>query len=96
MKRIAILAETSLASGRQIVTGISRFLDERNDWSVFQHSGPLGAMDPDGDQSVAGGRHYRAYCEPRVARALIQAKGPTDGRCAGERAAAAVSAGQMQ
>lgn len=46
MKRIAILAETSLASGRQIVTGISRFLDERNDWSVFQHSGPLGAMDP--------------------------------------------------
>jgi LacI family transcriptional regulator len=46
MKRIAILVETSLASGRQIVTGISRFLDERTDWSVFQHSGPLGAMDP--------------------------------------------------
>jgi LacI family transcriptional regulator len=46
MKRIAILVETSLASGRQIVTGISRFLDEHNDWSVFQHSGPLGAMDP--------------------------------------------------
>lgn len=47
MKRIAILVETSLASGREIVTGISRFLDERNDWSIFQNVGPLGAMDID-------------------------------------------------
>ncbi|NWK55524.1 XylR family transcriptional regulator [Verrucomicrobiaceae bacterium N1E253] len=46
MKRIAILSETSLASGRQIVIGVSRFLDERGNWSAFQHSGPLGALTP--------------------------------------------------
>ncbi|MGJ8677246.1 MAG: substrate-binding domain-containing protein [Akkermansiaceae bacterium] len=46
MKRIAILVETSLASGREILRGISRYLDERPDWSVFQHVGPLGVMEP--------------------------------------------------
>lgn len=43
-KRIAILVETSLNSGRQIVRGISRFARERNDWSIFFHTGQLGAM----------------------------------------------------
>ncbi|MGZ0655258.1 XylR family transcriptional regulator [Coraliomargarita sp. W4R72] len=47
MHRIAILVETSLASGRQILTGISHFLKERNDISVFHHSGQLGQMHPD-------------------------------------------------
>jgi LacI family transcriptional regulator len=45
MKRIALIVETSLASGRHIVAGVSRFLDEQNDWTVFQPSGPLGTMD---------------------------------------------------
>lgn len=45
MKKIAILIETSLASGRQILMGVSRYLDERPDWTVFQHVGQLGAMD---------------------------------------------------
>ncbi|MGJ8651253.1 MAG: substrate-binding domain-containing protein [Opitutaceae bacterium] len=44
MKRIAILVETSLASGRQILTGISKFLDEGSDWSAYQCLGSLGAM----------------------------------------------------
>ncbi|MBC2607649.1 AraC family transcriptional regulator [Pelagicoccus albus] len=43
-KRIAILVETSLNSGRQIVRGISRFARERNDWSIFYLTGQLGAM----------------------------------------------------
>jgi LacI family transcriptional regulator len=47
MPRIAILVETSLASGRQILAGISHFLKERNDISVFHHSGQLGQMHPD-------------------------------------------------
>ncbi|MGJ8634051.1 MAG: substrate-binding domain-containing protein [Luteolibacter sp.] len=74
MKRIAILVETSLASGREILAGISRYLDERPDWSIFQHVGPLGAMAPEairdwnGDGIIA-----------RVANAelheLIQSKG---------------------
>ncbi|MDQ8179328.1 XylR family transcriptional regulator [Pelagicoccus sp. SDUM812005] len=45
-KNIAILVETSLNSGRQIVRGISRFARERNDWSLHYHTGPLGAMAP--------------------------------------------------
>ncbi|MDQ8197646.1 XylR family transcriptional regulator [Pelagicoccus enzymogenes] len=43
-KNIAILVETSLNSGRQIVRGISRFARERNDWSLYYHTGPLGAL----------------------------------------------------
>ena len=74
MKRIAILAETSLASGRQIVTGISRFLDERNDWSVFQHSGPLGAMDPTAISQWQGDGIIARIANPELL-ALIQAKG---------------------
>ncbi|MDQ8202032.1 XylR family transcriptional regulator [Pelagicoccus sp. SDUM812003] len=58
-KRIAILVETALDSGRQIVRGIARFASERNDWSLFYHTGPLGAMVPasleswDGDGIIA-------------------------------------------
>jgi LacI family transcriptional regulator len=74
MKRIAILAETSLASGRQIVMGISRFLDERNDWSVFQHSGPLGAMDPAAISQWQGDGIIARIANPELL-ALIQAKG---------------------
>ena len=74
MKRIAILAETSLASGRQIVTGISRFLDERTDWSVFQHSGPLGAMDPNAISQWQGDGIIARIANPDLL-ALIQAKG---------------------
>ncbi len=47
MKRIAILVETSLASGRAIVSGISRYLDENTDLAAFQLSGVLGAMAPE-------------------------------------------------
>lgn len=43
-KKIAILVETSLNSGRQIVRGISRFARERNDWAIHYHTGPLGAL----------------------------------------------------
>ncbi|MFQ3225125.1 MAG: AraC-like DNA-binding protein [Lentimonas sp.] len=74
MKRIAILAETSLASGRQIVTGIARFLDERNDWSVFQHFGPLGAMDLTAISLWQGDGIIARIANPELL-ALIQAKG---------------------
>jgi LacI family transcriptional regulator len=47
MRRIAILIETSLASGRSILAGISQFLKEHPEVSVFHHSGQLGEMYPD-------------------------------------------------
>ncbi|MDQ8201472.1 DNA-binding transcriptional regulator [Pelagicoccus sp. SDUM812003] len=46
MKNIAILIETSLASGRAILGGISRYLHETNDWSIFHYTGPLGSLEP--------------------------------------------------
>lgn len=54
MKRVAILVETSLASGRQILTGISRFLDERQDWSIYQHLGPQGTLEPEALKGWSG------------------------------------------
>ncbi len=53
-RNIAILVETSLNSGRQIVRGISRFARERNDWSLYYHTGPLGAMVPASLESWQG------------------------------------------
>jgi len=73
MKRIAILAETSLASGRQMVSGISRFLDEHNDWSVFQHLGPLGALDPNAISQWQGDGIIARIANPELL-ALVQAK----------------------
>lgn len=53
-KNIAILVETSLNSGRQMVRGISRFARERNDWSIYYHTGPLGALAPASLESWKG------------------------------------------
>ncbi|MEM8867713.1 MAG: DNA-binding transcriptional regulator, partial [Verrucomicrobiota bacterium] len=54
MKRIAILVETALASGRQILTGVSRFLHERQDWSIYQYLGPMGTLEPEALRSWEG------------------------------------------
>ena len=54
MKRIAILVETALASGRQIVSGIARYARERHDWSIFFHTGPLGALVPSALENWSG------------------------------------------
>jgi len=46
MKRIAVLVETSLASGRQILSGIARYLQHSQGISIFHLSGQLGEMNP--------------------------------------------------
>ncbi len=74
MKRIALLIETSLASGRHIVSGISRFLDERNDWSVFQNAGPLGALDTEAIQQWQGDGIIARIANTEIME-RIQAKG---------------------
>lgn len=74
MKRIAILVETSLASGREIVRGISRFLDERNDWSIFQNAGPLGAMDTEAIKLWQGDGIIARIASAEMLE-LIEAKG---------------------
>ncbi len=54
MKRVAILVETTLASGRSILEGISRFVQEREDWSVFHPTGYLGSMETTGIEQWEG------------------------------------------
>ena len=54
MQKVAILVETSLASGRQILAGISRFLHEEDRWAVFHRTGPLGAINPEALRSWRG------------------------------------------
>lgn len=47
MPQIALLVETALGSGRQILRGVSHFVYEREDWEIFHYTGSLGAMVPD-------------------------------------------------
>lgn len=48
MKRVAILVETALASGRSILAGISQYLHEHDDWSVFHPTGHIGSTELSG------------------------------------------------
>jgi LacI family transcriptional regulator len=44
VKRVAIFVETSLASGRHILEGISNYVRGRSDWEVCQYAGQLGSF----------------------------------------------------
>lgn len=45
-KRVALLVETSVIYGRQILRGISRYLFEHHPWSIFMEQRELGARPP--------------------------------------------------
>ena len=45
-RKIALLIETSLASGRQIIMGIGDYMRENDHWSVFQQTEILGTLNP--------------------------------------------------
>jgi LacI family transcriptional regulator len=77
MPRIAILVETSLASGRQILAGISQFLKERNDISVFHHSGQLGQMHPDSLLDWEGDGIIARVVDQSIADLLVRTGLPT-------------------
>ena len=58
-RRVALIVETSLASGREILQGITRYLREHRNWSVFYEPRSLAEMVPswlrkwDGDGIIA-------------------------------------------
>jgi LacI family transcriptional regulator len=74
MRNVAILAETSLASGRQILAGISRYLHEHDDWNVFHQTGPLGALNPRAIESWNGDGIIARIADRRIHR-LVRDKG---------------------
>jgi len=47
MANVALLVETSLSSGREILKGISQYVHEHEDWKVFHYTGSLGVMVPE-------------------------------------------------
>lgn len=73
MRNVAIVVETSLASGRQILAGISRFLHEHDNWTVFHQTGPLGALNPDALQSWTGDGIVARVANARIRR-IVEAK----------------------
>ncbi len=42
LPRVALLVETSLGSGRDILGGIARYISERGPWSIYHEPGSLG------------------------------------------------------
>lgn len=74
MKRIAILVETALASGRSILSGISRHLQEREDWSVFHPTGYMGSTDMTGLEDWEGDGILARISTPQVLE-WVRAKG---------------------
>jgi len=77
MKRIAILVETSLASGRQILSGIAHYLQTQEGLSVFLHSGPLGEMNPTSLIDWQGDGIIARVLNPDIADLLEQTGLPT-------------------
>ncbi len=47
MAHVALLVETALGSGREILKGISQYVHEHENWQVFHYTGSLGVMVPE-------------------------------------------------
>lgn len=74
MKRVAILVETALASGRDILAGISRYMREHDDWSVFHPTGYMGVTDVAGLDGWKGDGIIARISSPAILEA-VKAKG---------------------
>lgn len=70
--RVALIVETSLASGREVLQGITRYIREHRTWSVFYEPRSLAESVPgwlrkwDGDGIIA------RVSSPQIAQALLQ------------------------
>lgn len=54
MKRVAVIIETALASGRSLLAGISQFARELDTWELFHPTGYLGATELSGLENWEG------------------------------------------
>ena len=54
MYRIALIVETSLASGREIVAGVAQYLEQKKDWSITHMLAPMGRIHPQQLSNWAG------------------------------------------
>lgn len=72
MKRVAILVETALASGRSILAGISQYLHEHDDWSVFHPTGHIGSTELKGLEQWDGDGIIARISNKKVLQAVRQ------------------------
>src|SRR5579864_9259189 len=70
--RVALIIETSLASGREILQGIARYLRERREWSVFYEPRSLSESIPSWLKGWDGDGIIARISTPRIAAALAQ------------------------
>ncbi|MEY5026582.1 MAG: Xylose operon regulatory protein [Verrucomicrobiota bacterium] len=70
--RVALLVETSLASGREILQGIARYVREHEPWLLYHQAGGLGQKVPGWLERWKGDGIVARVQTPAMARALAR------------------------
>jgi hypothetical protein len=69
--RVALIVETSLASGREVLQGITRYLREQRGWSVFHEPRSLVESVPSWLKNWDGDGIIARISSPKVADAIV-------------------------
>ena len=69
-KRIALLVETSLGSGREILRGIARYARQKGTWQLFHAAGGLADEVPEWIQQWDGDAVIARIQNPEILEAL--------------------------
>lgn len=76
MAQVALLVETALGSGREILKGISQYVYEHDNWQVFHYTGSLGVMVPEVLEHWEGDGIIARINDPWLVDGLKQKKVP--------------------
>lgn len=77
MYRIALIVETSLASGREIVAGVAKYLEQKRDWSVTHMLAPMGHIHPQQLNNWQGDGIIARITEPALLDLIVSKQLPT-------------------
>jgi LacI family transcriptional regulator len=75
--RIALIVETSLASGREIVAGVAKYLEQKNDWSITHMLASRGQIHPQQLGNWHGDGIIARITEPALLDLIDSKKLPT-------------------
>ena len=77
MHRIALIVETSLASGREIVAGVAKYLEQKNDWSISHMLAPMGQIQPQRLHDWEGDGIIARITDPALHDLIVNKRVPT-------------------
>ncbi|MGB0418895.1 MAG: XylR family transcriptional regulator [Opitutales bacterium] len=77
MYRIALIVETSLASGREIVAGVAQYLEQKNDWSITHMLAPMGRIHPQQLSNWTGDGIIARITDPPLLDLIVSQQLPT-------------------